>query len=629
MNIFKRLSSSTNLSYIIGVSFLVLLLILLALISAHRTQTIKLEALLSQTQESASKMRYFSELVEYSRTRTRLTAQILTTEDIFEQDEINQKLEGFAGKYAAANQKLKEFKLSAEEQEIRNEQNLIISKILPAQRKAVQLAMHGDEEEKEQSRYILYQVVLPDQNRLTELFSQLILIQQQNIDLNANLYKEELSQVNEKESLVSVIVLLLFSIVIIFVIKRVREIQAELIDSHNMLERKIDERTADLKRARDEADRSNKAKSEFLSSMSHELRTPLTAILGYSQLIEMDKDLKERNKSNIKEVTRAGHHLLDLINEVLDLAKIESGTLSLSLEPVYLDDLIKECVTLVTPATKERNISLNVKGNYKQYVVADSIRLKQVMINLLSNATKYNRDNGSITIELSDVDNRRIRIEVEDTGKGIERSDLKHVFQPFNRLNKDQTNIEGTGIGLTITSSLVEMMNGVIGVDSNPGEGSRFWFELERSEVEVPQAQNDTGVHGDVFSAEAVEHGTKTVLYFEDNKVNINLITQLLNAIGNVKLYASLDPVEGLELLDTIRPDLVLLDINMPKLNGYQVLEIIRKKPELADKPVIALTANATKDDIEKGKEKGFNEYITKPLDIRNFMSLIKNYLED
>ncbi len=383
---------------------------------------------------------------------------------------------------------------------------------------------------------------------------------------------------------------------------------------------------AELQLAKQEAERANLAKSEFLSSMSHELRTPLNAILGFTQLLEIDDNLTAEQRDNIKEIVNAGKHLLSLIGEVLDLAKIEAGRMTLSIEAIHLDDLLHSCLSIIQPMAWKRGIAIQAdfdRNGFKT-VLADHTRLKQVLMNLLSNAIKYNRDGGQIEVNWSPAGNSMFRVSVRDTGSGIAPERLKDMFQPFSRLGAENTAVEGTGIGLVISKRLMEAMHGRIGVDSQEGVGSTFW-------IEIPVAASDLSVINN--SAEQLpqhtvpQSGEHTVLYVEDNPANLKLMVNLLAKWPTVRLLTAHTGALGIKMAKSYRPDLILLDINLPELDGYGVLRELRQAAETRDIPVVALTANAMPKDIERGKAAGFLEYLTKPLDVANFYALLGRLL--
>ncbi|WP_051496160.1 PAS domain-containing protein, partial [Halomonas sp. BC04] len=386
-------------------------------------------------------------------------------------------------------------------------------------------------------------------------------------------------------------------------------------------------RQQQLANAKEEAERANQAKSSFLSSMSHELRTPMNAILGFAQILEYDDALDADQQDNVHEIIKAGHHLLELINEVLDLSKVESGQLELLLEPVEVCPVVEECLSLIQPLAQKREIRIQHSGLEQSWVRADRTRLKQVLLNLLSNAVKYNREGGQIKLSLFIHEQDRLRILVSDTGKGMSREQLDSLFQPFNRLNAEGSAVEGTGIGLTITRRIMEMMGGSVDVQSEVGVGSTFWLELpleSRGEKVGTSAQHDEE-EGEIRLIPTDQQ--HLVLYIEDNPANLKLVASLLGRLSRIHLLTAHLPELGLELARTHKPALILLDINMPGMDGYQVLQILKQDAELNEIPVLAVTANAIPRDIVRGMSAGFSDYITKPIKVASFLDSIHHWL--
>lgn len=381
-----------------------------------------------------------------------------------------------------------------------------------------------------------------------------------------------------------------------------------------------------LIQSKEEAERANLAKSEFLSSMSHELRTPMNAILGFAQLLAMET-LAPDHKEQVGEIISAGNHLLSLINEVLDLAKIETGKLEILREPVVLNDVLRECEALLLPQAQLRQISVDLDIGTGPTITlhADRMRLKQILLNLLSNAIKYNRDRGSIEVTCRE-DAKTVHIAVTDTGKGIAPERQSQVFAAFERLGAETSGIEGTGIGLVITKSLVELMHGEIGFRSSAGTGSTFWFTLPKGKSSRPAARQISNMPASAPEKSAAAL-TQTILYIEDNPANLKLVTKLVERRAGTKILTASHPQRGLQLITEHHPDLVLLDINMPDLDGYQLLKLIKQDHILKSIPVVAVSAAAMAGDIDKGMDAGFDGYITKPIDVSAFYATLDRIL--
>ena len=379
-----------------------------------------------------------------------------------------------------------------------------------------------------------------------------------------------------------------------------------------------------LKDAMAVAEKANLAKSDFLSSMSHELRTPLSAILGFAQLIESGTPQPTPSqKRSVDQILQAGWYLLELINEILDLALIESGKLSLSLEPVSLAEVMRECEAMVESQAEKRGISVTFPHFCSPcHVKADRTRLKQVLINLLSNAIKYNTERGSVLLKCIETAPDRIRICVEDTGKGLSPDKIEQLFQPFNRLGQEAHTEQGTGIGLVMTKRLVELMGGVIGVESVVGRGSTFWIEMNvTSELKLDTATLDMATSFR-SAVPAVAHA-RTVLYVEDNPANLMLVEDLIARRADLRLLSARDGISGIAIARSALPDFILMDINLPGISGITAMKILQEDPLTSHIPVIALSANAMPRDIEKGLEAGFFRYLTKPIKINEFMETL------
>lgn len=399
-----------------------------------------------------------------------------------------------------------------------------------------------------------------------------------------------------------------------------------LIGTDNSVRKQVE---LELKKAMSVAEKANLAKSDFLSSMSHELRTPLSAILGFAQLIESGSPQPTpTQKRSVDQILQAGWYLLELINEILDLALIESGRLSLSPEPMSLVEVMHECEAMIGPQAQKRGLSITFPNfDVSYFVKADRTRVKQILINLLSNAIKYNKPRGTVVVTCIVKPPGRIRIGVEDSGEGLSPEKIAQLFQPFNRLGQEANAEEGTGIGLVMTKRLVELMGGVIGVESTVGKGSTFWIEMNLTTERQPSV-DATEPAVIALAQDQADPQLRTLLYVEDNPANLMLVEDLMARRPDIRLLSARDGNSGVEIARTARPDVILMDINLPGISGIKVLKILADDPETAHIPVVALSANAMPRDIEKGMDAGFFRYLTKPIKINEFMDTLDEALK-
>jgi len=407
-------------------------------------------------------------------------------------------------------------------------------------------------------------------------------------------------------------------------------VAARDVSERKRLDSALQESHRALQAAKEVAESANLAKSEFLSSMSHELRSPLNAILGFAQLIDTGTPAPTpAQKESVDQILQAGWYLLELINEILDLARIESGQLSLSAEHIALAEVLADCQAMIEPQARKRKLTLSFLPPAEAlHVKADRTRVKQIFVNLLSNAIKYNREGGSIEVSCASTAVERVRVSVRDTGHGLSREKLAQLFQPFNRLGQEEGAEEGTGIGLVVSKRLVEIMGGSIGAESEVGVGSVFWVELNAVQSKRTAAVERADPMASYEQLDATCKPTRTVLCVEDNPANLMLMAQLLGRRPDVKMISAGTGRQGIELAHTAKPDVILMDINLPGINGFTALKILNSDTVTAAIPVIALSANAMPKDIQRGLAAGFFNYLTKPIKLDEFMKTLDLALE-
>ncbi len=356
--------------------------------------------------------------------------------------------------------------------------------------------------------------------------------------------------------------------------------------------------------------------------MSHELRTPLHAILGFAQLLEMDGQSKQDAES-ASQIIRAGNHLLGLINEVLDLARVESGKVAFTAEPVNLRDILQETLSLVRPLAAKRQVwIMEPKGDLDQEVLCSALRFKQVILNLLSNAVKFNREGGSVAISCEKNDTS-LRLQITDTGRGIRAEDMQKLFAPFERFEIQDAGMEGAGLGLSLSKRLVEAMDGSIGAESVHGQGATFWVKLplmpDNSKGSPPKPKGKRARNGQIPATTL----PRTVLYIEDNLSNLRLVERILARRPEVKLISAMQGSLALDLARQHHPDLILLDLHLPDIQGDEIMRQLRADPATTPIPIVMISADATPEQIDRLRRSGADDYLTKPIDLNKFLSLV------
>jgi PAS domain S-box-containing protein len=382
----------------------------------------------------------------------------------------------------------------------------------------------------------------------------------------------------------------------------------------------------ELRLAKRQAEEASRAKSDLLSRTSHELRTPLNAILGFAQLLQMG-ELDERDLASVEQVLKAGRHLLQLINEVLDIAGVESGRRTLSPEPIHVGDAIQETLDLVQPLAARRDVKIHSDTTVGSYVMADRQRLLQILLNLLSNAVKYNREGGSVFLDCGERSDGFLRVQVRDTGQGISSQDTARLFVPFERLGAEQGSVEGTGLGLVFAKSLAEAMGGAIGVSSVVGQGSTFWIDLPLTEAPVGALQLPSEELLPVRTTQG--SGVRRLLYVEDNPSNRDLIERVMTYRPSINLVTVTTGEAGIAAAQELLPDLILLDLHLPDIWGDEVLRRLKDNPSTAEISVVMLSADATKDQVQRLLRLGAKAYLTKPLDVRQLLRTLDEQLKE
>ena len=406
-------------------------------------------------------------------------------------------------------------------------------------------------------------------------------------------------------------------------------------DEQSALEVRVEERTKELADAMTRAEAANSAKTRFMSSMSHELRTPLNSILGFGQLLQFDADkrLSVIQHDHVRDILRSGNILMGMVADILDFTRIEEGDITVELRAMPLAELIEESVTSVSSLARERQIHIhNEAGDVSMFVRADYTRLVQALNNLLSNAVKYSPKNADVIIQVSTPGAKTVRISIVDHGPGIPPEHQTHLFEPFTRLGAELTEIEGTGIGLTITKRIVELMNGEVGVDSTLGKGSTFWIDIPIAEYGTDNSStNNDGRHSETTEKSGntdtrTEQPALTVLYVEDHQTNARLLSRIIDHVENTVMTHTETAEDGLLQAIENTPDLIITDINLPGISGFDLFDEVKRHERLKTTPVVALSADGSANTLARAKKAGFERYLTKPMNIPEIIAMLEYY---
>ena len=622
----KNTNKTKDIVPLVTAVFISYVLLMIFILHTYTDYLVGLEQVIIEQAKEGHKMELNSELMELARSRTRLTSKVIDMNDIFEQDEANILLDEYASRFSRIRSEFLSLMQSEFEKEIIDKQNEIVKIILPAQRKTVELAMNA---ENKKAHNLLYEIVLPGQDKMIDSFAEMIVYEQKKIDDLST--QAQLSIKNINKSIYSIIALSLLFIIIIstIVIIKIKKIQNELIESHNDLEEKIDNRTHELNKAMKAAKQSAMAKSQFLATMSHEIRTPMNGVLGMTQLLESTR-LEKTQSEYVQAIKNSGQLLLTVINDVLDFSKLDSN--KVNLENIDLDfkclcqDVIK--LLKVNSDKKGLDLELNYLDDVPKFVSGDPSRLRQILFNLLGNAIKFT-EHGYVRLSVTNKNENKshvtLHIEIKDSGIGIKDENKNNMFQSFTQADNSTTRkFGGTGLGLVICKQLIRLMNGTIDFKSDYGKGSKFYIDIKFPKghvIEITERDKNREISNNQY--------TGNILIVEDVTVNQIIAKSMLESMGLNCDLAS-DGKMAVEKCLHNKYDLVFMDCRMPNMDGYEATKIIRKQQKDSDYhlPIIALTANVTEDDRIKCIESGMDEILHKPFQANELEGALSHWLD-
>lgn len=617
----------------IAVGFIFVLVLMAGLILIVISQMDHMQAQLDTiTQQQNKKTNHLNALKEGIRKRQIGLRNLIVTQDPFEKDDIQSLFYVHALEGAEARNRFSEMKLSDKEKEILEKINAAMRIAYPLQNSLAEKAIFQDDINALSEEL---KVTFSSQADLMQHLNEMVTLLKGQTQEAFNDARTSYDNATYLVAILGSLALGLGLIIASYVFRTslqqegmVNEAMKQLSSSAEVLETRVKERTQELEASKQLAEIANQEKSRFLARMSHELRTPLNAVIGFTQLIEEDIQTggdTGHHMDSLQHVSKAGLHLLNLVNDLLDLAQVEEGELEYNITDINISSEINDNLKLIQPFAQKNNIDLSFDVNEFRdvYVRADGMRLKQVLLNLLSNGIKYNNNGGKLTIHSGTSADGKFRLNITDTGNGINKEDLGILFKPFSRLYLDANSTEGTGIGLTISKQIIEQMGGSIGVDSTPGIGSTFWFELDKGSNTSANIQQ-----GNIATSQSNNRQphSSTVLYIEDNPANMALIKKVFDSDPNITLLTAETPTIGLQMAQEHQPDLILLDICLPEMDGYAFQEQLQKQQKI-NIPIIALSAGAMPHEIEKGRNAGFKDYLTKPVNICHLRKTLEKEL--